>query len=70
MRHCGLRVAEPLKRRGVTRKRVNAAHTGHSESRWQRSVSLPPHNTLWQPGEGSCQFMSDVLGKVLDPGTE
>lgn len=34
------------------------------------SGTLPPHDPLGQPGQSCCQFTSDVLGKVLDPGSK
>lgn len=36
---------------------------------WQMIVcmwALPPDDTLWQTGQSSCQFVSNVLGEVLD----
>lgn len=31
---------------------------------------LPPDDTLGQPGERSCQFVSNVLREVLDSSSE
>lgn len=51
----------------LTSVTVTAAY-GMTES--QITDTLPPDNSLRQPGEGSCQFVSNVLGKVLDPSSK
>lgn len=42
----------------------------YSMSQSERADALPPDDALGQPGEGSCQFVGNVLGKVLDPSSE
>lgn len=66
-----LRVLESSLR--LTRKALLTSVTVtavYSMSKSERADALPPDDTLGQPGEGSCQFVGNVLGKVLDPSSE
>lgn len=38
-----------------------------SMSESKKTDTVPPDDTLGQPGEGSGQFVSNILGEVLDP---
>lgn len=61
-------------------RKVNNLHFSKdpvkNPSQWKQNKvplkerSLPPDDTLGQSSQGSRQFVSDVMGKVLDPSTK
>lgn len=36
----------------------------------EETDTLPPDNTLRKPGQSSCQLVSNIMGKVLDPSSK